>query len=284
MDSLLSALAQAGLIDQSAAEALARLLDPEAQRQYAEGLLRNAIYNAMQEQQQRVLALVVNSEGRALPAQMDAFWERERGAMLNNVLPALTTIAAESLASAVLQAGQVANWQEVHTQVVDWVRSYYMDPNAGSFGSIPNLDAVSRAQFGEAFIQWQTGTLPNVGYQRGLPDLIRAIEPVFGAARADRIAATETTRIYAQVTQQMADANPAVSVLRWFTAADEKVCPICGPVHGATRRKDQPFYQHPTLGPVRIPAHVSCRCWEGLETDATMEIVFESQWRYESGN
>lgn len=280
MDSLLAALVQAGLVDQDAADALARMLSPAAQRQYAEGLVRSAVYNAMQEQQQRVLLIVSNSEGQVSGAQWDAFWERERGAMLNNVLPALTAAAAESLASAVLQGGEVPNWQEVHTQVVDWVRAYYMDPNAGSFGSIPNLDAVSRQQFGEMFTQWQTGTLPQVGYRQGLPDLIRAIEPVFGAERAERIAATETTRIYAQVTQQMADGNPAVSVLRWFTASDELVCPICGPLHGATRPKGQPYYLHPTLGQIRLPAHVRCRCWEGMETEATMEIPFESQWRY----
>jgi hypothetical protein len=78
----------------------------------------------------------------------------------------------------------------------------------------------------------------------------------------------------------MADANDAVGYLRWFTAADEKVCAICGPVHGATRPKNRPYYLHPTLGQVRLPAHVNCRCWEGLETSATMEIPFESQWRY----
>lgn len=281
MDSLLSALVQAGLVDQDAAEALARMLDPTAQRDYAEGVLRNAIFNAMQEQQQRVLTLVANSQGNVSPAQWDAFWAAERGGMIYTALPALTAAASQALASAVLQAGGEGAWREVHTQVIDWVRQYYMDPAAGSFGSIPNLDAVSRQAFGDAFIQWQTGTLRQLGYERGLPDLIQAIQPIFGVDRADRIAATETTRIYAQVTQQMADSNPAVSVLRWFTASDERVCSICGPLHGQTRPKGQPYYLHPTLGRIELPAHVNCRCWEGLETPATLAVPFESQWRYQ---
>jgi SPP1 gp7 family putative phage head morphogenesis protein len=280
MDPLLTALVQAGLLAQDAADALARMLDPTAQRMYAEGLLRNAVFNALQEQQQRILMLLASSQGDVSPAQFDAFWTAERGALLGVVLPALTAAAAESLAAAVLQGGDVSNWQEVHTQVVDWVRRYYLDPNARAFGSIPNLDAVSRGQLGEQFIAWQTGALRQRGYQEGLPDLIRAIEPIFGIGRAERIAATETTRIYAQVTQQMADANDAVGYLRWFTAADERVCPICGPLHGATRPKNQPFYLHPTLGRIQLPAHVNCRCWEGLETTATLAVPFESQWRY----
>ena len=281
MDSLLTALVQAGLIDQDAAEALSRLMSPTEQRTYAEGVLRTAILNAMQEQQRRVLVLIANSQGDVSPAQMDSFWALERGALLATVLPAMTAAASEAMASVVLQVGGAEGWREVHTQVIDWVVNYYMDPAAGAFGSIPNLDAVSRQQFGDVFLRWQRGTLRQVGFQDGLPDLIAGIEPIFGLVRAERIAATETTRIYAQVNQQMADNNPAVSVLRWFTAADEKVCPICGPLHGATRPKGRSYYLHPTLGRVELPAHVNCRCWEGLETDATLAVPFESQWRYQ---
>jgi hypothetical protein len=53
-------------------------------------------------------------------------------------------------------------------------------------------------------------------------------------------------------------------VREWSTAADDLVCPICGPLHGARAEIGEP-YLSPTGeqfdGP---PAHVSCRCVEAV--------------------
>jgi len=46
----------------------------------------------------------------------------------------------------------------------------------------------------------------------------------------------------------------------WYTQADERVCPVCAPLHG---KKQDVWEQQFPSGP---PAHVRCRC--GLEAKA----------------
>jgi SPP1 gp7 family putative phage head morphogenesis protein len=45
----------------------------------------------------------------------------------------------------------------------------------------------------------------------------------------------------------------------WVTGADERVCPICGPMHGQTRALDEPF-DTPDGEVDNPPAHPNCRC------------------------
>lgn len=82
--------------------------------------------------------------------------------------------------------------------------------------------------------------------KRGLPDLINAIEPLFGPARAKRIAATETTRLFAEGNQMAAMQDDTIGGLMWLTAKDSLVCPICGPRHGLI---------YPKANPPDCPAH-----------------------------
>lgn len=49
--------------------------------------------------------------------------------------------------------------------------------------------------------------------------------------------------------------KPAIVTTLWFTELDERVCPICLPLHGEPREVWS--YVAP-LGP---PAHPNCRCW-----------------------
>ncbi len=85
------------------------------------------------------------------------------------------------------------------------------------------------------------------------------MQRAFGEARANMISVTEITAalgmglillngIYRAAHQVEADE-------RWFTQLDERVCPICGPLHGTTRE---------TWGgefPDGPPAHPNCRCY-----------------------
>jgi len=110
-----------------------------------------------------------------------------------------------------------------------------------------------------------------------LPQLIRAIEPTFGAVRAERIAVTESTRIYYESTYQAANANPYVVALRWYTAADERVCPICGPNHTVIVPKNQRVWPNGAT----IPAHPNCRCRAIEETALTLETPLPPEERYQ---
>ncbi len=137
-------------------------------------------------------------------------------------------------------------------------------------GSIPNLNLTARTQFANAFLDWQRGELETAGYANGLPQLVRALEPTFGAARAKVIATTETTRVMASSAVEAARADDNVEYLEYYTAVDETVCPLCSPLAGQVIPKNSSGFIHPEEGNVGFPPlHVNCRCW----TDSTSSAV-----------
>lgn len=65
------------------------------------------------------------------------------------------------------------------------------------------------------------------------------------------IAATESTRAYGSVNQQIWSQSEVIDAVRWNTANDELVCPICRARNGELA----------VVGAWEFPAHVNCRCW-----------------------
>jgi len=86
--------------------------------------------------------------------------------------------------------------------------------------------------------------------------------------RSLRIAITEITRTYATAEEiagkALKEEFPGVKVIkRWFTNNDDRVCPICQPLHNQVVEINEGFSDQ---GPVAEgvpypPAHVGCRCW-----------------------
>jgi len=75
--------------------------------------------------------------------------------------------------------------------------------------------------------------------------------PLFSPARAKMIAATETTRMYAEG-NRAAYAAGGIQTVEWRTSRDSHVCDICGPLHG-----QRMILGHEDYVP---PAHPRCRC------------------------
>jgi SPP1 gp7 family putative phage head morphogenesis protein len=94
-----------------------------------------------------------------------------------------------------------------------------------------------------------------------LQALIDELVPVFGKARANDIAVTETTRLFAKANLASWRESGVVPRKRWFTANDEIVCPVCGPLEGETVDLNAKF----SNGVENPPAHNKCRC--GLMPD-----------------
>ena len=284
MNELLAALVQLGIIDRATADRINRNLDPQQAQAWAEGVMYDNFAAALDGQRDRLLRLVDATGGRPTQAQLDAFWRAEDDAFFANVQRGLYDVAQERAITSIVTTGAFDMWETVNQRVIDWVNDYYTNIDAEIVGSIPNLNATGRTEFARAFIDWQRGELETAGYADGLPQLIRAIEPTFGQVRASRVAVTETTRIHYEATWQAAQANEFVTHLRWYTAADEIVarCPICGPMHLAVTPKSSRTWQHPTLGPISIPAHVNCRCVSVEETALTIQTALppEEQWQY----
>jgi len=158
--------------------------------------------------------------------------------------------------------------------VIDWVQDYYT--NADAVGSFGQLNLTARTQFANAFTDWQRGELDAAGFADGLPQLIRALEPTFGAQRARTIGVTETTRVYSMATKAAGEANPLITGYIWQTAADEIVCPICAPLNRVFVPKGQSF----PGGIAEPPAHVNCRCGITEATELTQgEPMFQEGQR-----
>jgi hypothetical protein len=92
-------------------------------------------------------------------------------------------------------------------------------------------------------------------------ELVRMIEPVVGAQRAETVAITAATEAAAAGVRAYRDGLRAEHnleyVMIWETANDERVCPICGALH--SKREDE---WGGRSGP---PAHPRCRCGVRLE-------------------
>lgn len=92
-------------------------------------------------------------------------------------------------------------------------------------------------------------------------ELAKLLEPAFGSVRADMIAMTETTRAFAEATNETQELlkEAGIEMTRiWKTSNDELVCPICGPFNG---KGESEWANEFPDGP---PAHVNCRCGSAL--------------------
>lgn len=93
--------------------------------------------------------------------------------------------------------------------------------------------------------------------------------------RAEQVARTETFRIANAATHAAWKQTGVVKTVKWYTAADERVCPWCAPMHGKIVGIDEDFFkkgdtatgsdgskldiEYDDVG--SPPLHVSCRCY-----------------------
>ena len=260
MDALLSALLEAGLIDADTADIIRRQNDPEAARAWAESTLTTTALGTLSAQQQRLLALIRDTDFRPTDRALADFWENENELLWDAMRPRILEVLNERSTYAAVVGGNAGTFSLVNQQVIRWAETYYIDPSDTTYGSIPNLNLTSRQQFTDAFLAWNNGELG--GRADGLPQLIRELVPTFGADRAERIAVTETTRLFTESIRQAGLANPFTVAFRVLTANDELVCPTCGPVAGQVVAKTtESGAVHPVRGSIGFPPfHVKCRC------------------------
>lgn len=69
--------------------------------------------------------------------------------------------------------------------------------------------------------------------------------------RAKTIAENESMVVVRQAERIVYENARQVELVRWVSAADERVCSVCGPRHGRV---------YPLISAPRSPAHVRCRC------------------------
>lgn len=111
--------------------------------------------------------------------------------------------------------------------------------------------------------------------QTELAKMINEIYSDFDDYRALAVARTETFRVANYATQQAWKQSGIVKSQKWYTAADERVCPWCEPQHGKVVSIDSLFFKKGdkvtgndgTLLDIEYsdvgapPLHVNCRCY-----------------------
>ena len=166
------------------------------------------------------------------------WWQEFRLLMLEQAAPTFQLVA---LGAAEFNAtlGLPVNMDVVNQRVLDVTRAY-TDTWWGE------IEPATRNAMRTALTNWQEGGLGS----RGLPDLVDALEPWFGEARAERIAVTEVTRMF-RIGSMLAYEDAGIERVQFQTVRSEGVCPICRPLDGNVYTlNDAP----------KPPLHVNCRC------------------------
>ena len=210
----------------------------------AEARLLRLLKSRLNGQMESVLAALGNPPN--LNNLTPEFWETEAGKMLAGVRPEIEAMAVA--AAVALSATVPLLWDEVviAREAAEWARQY-------AYSLVTGLNENTMALLRRVIPQFIETPGMTIG------DLRRELTPAFGERRAQMIAVTETTRAFEEGTREVQRelARGGLKRVReWRTAADERVCDVCGPLNGLT--EDQWV---DTDGP---PLHPRCRCWAVL--------------------
>jgi SPP1 gp7 family putative phage head morphogenesis protein len=148
----------------------------------------------------------------------------------------------------------LVDFDYVNDHVINFARAYRFD-------WIRKINDTTRTQIGQLISDWLQSGDP-------LSVLESQMSPIFGKVRAEMIASTEVTRVYAVANQIAWESTGVVESVRWNTAEDELVCPVCGPLADSTIG----------IGDIDAfpPAHPRCRCWiTPIVSEQSLERRFE---------
>ena len=221
---------------------MAEFAEPDDEPPTDLGPMTDALGRALNERK----AELVNRLERRQAVPGDPFWNEEERVLREVLLPQIeaqalagATVAAEGLEA--LTVG--VNWDIINTVVTKWAREH-----AGKL--VSGITKISREALGEQIAAWIESGEP-------LPDLIGRLDKIYGPTRAELIATTEVTQAYAQGNMTAWADSGVVEGREWRAVRDERVCPICGALHGQQAALDEPF-EGGFDGP---PAHPRCRCF-----------------------
>jgi SPP1 gp7 family putative phage head morphogenesis protein len=143
------------------------------------------------------------------------------------------------------RVGMAFDWTLANTEAAEWARRY-------SFDLVTRINDHTRTRLGTAVNDWFNA-------RTTLRDLRRELAPLFDNRRAQLIAQTETTRAAAEGARIGFAQTEGINEWEWAAVADERVCPICGGLHGKRAVLGQPFVWNGAQ--YTPPAHPGCRCF-----------------------
>lgn len=179
------------------------------------------------------------SRDKKLWAEMEQDYKQLMLPVFEGAMEEAVLLAVEGLPFAI-----GADWELVNAQAAAWARKY-------TYGLINGIDKTTRKRLQASINNW-------IEAGETFPDLVKRVQKVYSnPVRAELIASTEITRVYAEANTRTWEASGVVEAREWQTAADERVCPICGPLQGKQAKLGKPF----PGGLDNPPAHPRCRCW-----------------------
>lgn len=172
-----------------------------------------------------------------------SFWDGMSVGMWDEIAQTVISVVVKGIDGGIDALPQKAqpflNLDAIYDNVTEFAKTY-------RFEWIQGLTETTRKQTIKHITNWIQSGSP-------LSSLETALTPIFGDARARRIAVTEITRLFAAGNRLAWEGTDFVNQVRWNTARDELVCEICGPLDGT----------HIGIGDMDAmpPAHINCRCW-----------------------
>ena len=142
-----------------------------------------------------------------------AFWAEFEKEHIQLILPLFEEAMEEAVLLAVegLPFAIEAEWELVNAEAADWARKYTYDLISG-------IHKTTRKRLQVGINNW-------IEAGETFPDLVRRVQKVYSnPIRAEMIAATEITRVYAEANTRAWEASGVVEAREWQTAADERVC------------------------------------------------------------
>jgi SPP1 gp7 family putative phage head morphogenesis protein len=189
------------------------------------------------------------------------FWEDEDNEFWDDIAPIILSSYMlgidGGIATLPQNMQQLADFDKISAGVSRFAREY-------RYNRIKGITDTTRKQTQNAIADWINSGSP-------LSVLEATLEPIFGEARASRIAITEVTRVFAEANRQAFESTGMVGSMVWMTSEDERVCELCGDLEGT----------HIGISDIDAvpPAHVNCRCWlnpvldEGAFGDKLDEVL-----------
>ena len=171
------------------------------------------------------------------------FWDEEDAEFWDDVAPIILSSYMLGIDGGIAllppNAQQLADFDKISVGVSKFARDY-------RYNWIKGITDTTRKQTQNAIADWIASGSP-------LSVLEATLEPIFGAARASRIAVTEVTRVFATANQQAFESSGLVGEVVWNTVNDSLVCDICDPLNGT----------HIGIGDIDSypPQHTNCRCF-----------------------
>lgn len=190
------------------------------------------------------------------------FWDEERRRLWDEIAPIMLNVylaggmSAEKLLSPGVRV--LIKWDVFNQLAIDFLNSW-------RGGMLAEMEEYTRRRVVGHIQEWiRSGEHIRV--------LEAKLDPLFGRQRAKRVAVTEVTRAYAEGNMAAWKSTGYVTEKRWMTANDERVCPICGPLHdtvvsidgGWTMDAEGNVIEDIGTGQPGLlspPAHPNCRCW-----------------------